>query len=474
MIFNKKITPFAVSALTIAMSGLFNPAYATTAGALDPTFGTASDGSPDGVVNLSLGSANDYGRAVAIQKNHKIIVVGTSEQNGSSNIEIVRLNTDGSLDSTFGTANDGTPDGVVNIDLGSGNDIGTSVAIDSKTGKIVIAGYHEVSGTTNMIAARLNTNGTLDQSFGTANDGTPNGIVGISLGNGDEKANAVAVQADGRIVLAGSSSSFSGTDNIEVIRLNKNGTLDTQFGKGSDGTPDGIVNIDLGAGDDAGKAVALTAKGSIVVVGNHTVSGSTDIVVAVLKKNGDLDTSFGKSADGTPDGVVDLSLGAGNDTASSVAVQKDGKIVVAGSSVMKGSSNIEVIRLTSKGNLDKHFGTAKDSTPDGVVNIDLGAGNDVGHAVAIQPNGKIVIAGSHEVGGSSDMVVARLLRNGSLDKSFGTANDGTPDGIVDLSLGNGNDEANGVALIGDQKIVVTGSSVQNGSSNIEVVRLLAK
>jgi uncharacterized delta-60 repeat protein len=204
------------------------------------------------------------------------------------------------------------------------------------------------------------------------------------------------------------------------------------------------------------------------------VSGSTDIVVAVLKKNGDLDTSFGKSADGTPDGVVDLSLGAGNDTASSVAVQKDGKIVVAGSSVIKKSSNIEVIRLTSQGNLDKHFGTAKDGTPDGVVNIDLGKGNDVGHAVAIQPNGKIVIAGSHVVGGSSDMVVARLLRNGSLDKSFGTANDGTPDGIVDLSLGNGNDEANGVALIGDQKIVVTGTSAQNGSSNIEVVRLLAK
>ena len=258
------------------------------------------------------------------------------------------------------------------------------------------------------------------------------------------------------------------------MRLNKDGSLDTQFGKGNDGTPDGIVNIDLGLGDDIGKAVALTVDEKIVVVGDHTVSDSSDIVVAVLKKNGDLDTTFGTSSDGTPDGVVDISLGDGDDTASSVAVQKDGKIVGSGSSILNGSSNIEVIRLTRNGILDATFGTANDGTPDGVVNIDLGAGNDVGNALAIQVNGNIVIAGSHEVDGSTDMIVARLLKNGALDKSFGTANDGTPDGVVDLSLGNGNDEANAVALIGDEKIVVTGSSIQDGSSNIEVVRLLAK
>ncbi len=177
-----------LSALSIAISGLFNPAYAATAGALDPTFGTANDGSPDGVVNLSLGVQNDYGRAIAIQKDNKIIVVGTSEQNGSHNIEIVRLNTNGTLDRSFGTANDGTPDGVVNLDLGPGDDVGTGVAIDTKTGKIVISGYHEVAGSTDIIAARLNTNGTLDQSFGTANDGTPNGIVDISLGGGRRKS----------------------------------------------------------------------------------------------------------------------------------------------------------------------------------------------------------------------------------------------------------------------------------------------
>jgi uncharacterized delta-60 repeat protein len=472
---NKLVSTFTAGALTIAISGLLNPAMASTAGDLDPTFGTASDGTPDGIVNLSLGNGNDVGKSVAVQHDGKVVVVvvGVSEQNGSTNIEVIRLRKDGSLDTTFGTANDGTVDGVVNIDLGPGNDVGTGVAIDRKSGKIVVSGYHTVSGSSNMIAARLLKDGTLDESFGTANDGTPNGVVSISLGSGGDQANAVAVQQDGKIVLAGSSSSL-GTHNIEVIRLKKDGTLDTKFGTGNDGTPDGVVNIDLGIGDDIGKSVALTPDGRIVVAGDHTVNGSTNMIVARLKKTGDFDTKFGRSNDGTPDGVVNLSLGDGNDMANSVAVQKDGKIVVAGSSVQGSSSNIEVVRFTRTGELDQHFGVSNDGTPNGVVNLDLGTGNDIGRAVAIQPNGKIVVAGSHFVSGSSNILVGRLLKNGALDGTFGQANDGTPDGLVSISLGSGDDEANAVALEAGRKILVAGSSVQGGSANIEVVRLIAK
>jgi uncharacterized delta-60 repeat protein len=198
------------------------------------------------------------------------------------------------------------------------------------------------------------------------------------------------------------------------------------------------------------------------------------MIVARLKKTGDFDTKFGRSNDGTPDGVVNLSLGDGNDMANSVAVQKDGKIVVAGSSVQGSSSNIEVVRFTRTGELDQHFGVSNDGTPNGVVNLDLGTGNDIGRAVAIQPNGKIVVAGSHFVSGSSNILVGRLLKNGALDGTFGQANDGTPDGLVSISLGSGDDEANAVALEAGRKILVAGSSVQGGSANIEVVRLIAK
>ena len=124
-------------------------------GDLDPTSGTASDGTPDVIVNLSLRNGNDFGKPVAVQNDGKVVVVGLSEQDGSTNIELIRLRKDGSLDTTFGTANDGTVDGVVNIDLGPGNDVGTGVAIDRKSGKIVVSGYHTVSGSSNMIAARL-------------------------------------------------------------------------------------------------------------------------------------------------------------------------------------------------------------------------------------------------------------------------------------------------------------------------------
>lgn len=324
--------------------------------------------------------------------------------------------------------------------------------------------------------------GSLDKQFGKASDGTPDGIVSLSLGSGDDSAKGMVVQADGKIIVAGTSTSTGGSSNIVIERFNSDGTLDATFGAdgNSDGTPDGVVNLDLGTSSDDAKAVAIQADGKIVVAGNSTpTGGSSNVVLARLNANGTLDATFGAdgNADGTPDGVVQVSFGNGDDAVDAIAIQLDGKIVVAGDTTSNsgGSQNMMVARVNANGSLDATFGAGNaDGTPDGVVSISLGDGNDEAKAVAIQADGKIVIAGN-TVGSddSSNIAVARLNSDGSLDVTFGAGNaDNTPNGVVAISLSNGDDKAKAVALQADGKILVGGVTVAaDNSSNVAVARL---
>jgi uncharacterized delta-60 repeat protein len=398
----------------------------------------------------------------------------------SKNIVVERFNRDGTLDTTFGAgSSDGSPDGVVSISLGDGNDEGFGIVVQSD-GKIVVVGTStSVSGdgSSNIVVARLTTAGALDRTFGTANDGSPDGLVNLSLGKGNDVANAVTLQANGKIVVVGSNTD-SGSSNVAVARLNTDGSLDTSFGAGNgDGTPDGVVSVSLGAGNDVGSAVAMQADGKIVVAGTSTSVGvsSSNIVLLRLTSIGTLDSTFGKANDGTIDGVVNLSLGDGNDVANALKIQADGKIVVVGSTVNAGSSNIAVARFKTDGSLDTTFGQANDGTPDGVVSLSLGNGDDVARALVIQAGGKMVIAGTtSSTGSTSNAVVVRLKADGSLDSTFGQSNDGTPDGVVNLSVGDGNDFGKALTLQADGKILVAGDRINGTSSDIWVARLIAK
>jgi uncharacterized delta-60 repeat protein len=350
------------------------------------------------------------------------VVAGTTTAiDGSTNIAVARLNTDGSLDTTFGADNaddtDDTDEGVVSISLGKGNAAASAVAIQSD-GKIVVAGtFTAVDKSTNIAVARLNTDGSLDLTFGADNaDDTPVGVVGISLGQGDDAANAMAIQSDGKIVVAGATKAADDSTNIAVVRLKSDGSLDTTFGAGTaDDTPEGVVGISLGQGNDAASAVAIQSDGKIVVAGTTTAADkSTNIAVARLKADGVLDTTFGAgTADSTPEGVVGISLGAGNDVANAMVIQSDGKIVVAGTTTAADkSTNIAVARLMADGSLDATFGVdSSDGTPDGVVSISLGAGNDTARALALQADGKILVAGDRVNGTTSDIWLARLIAN---------------------------------------------------------------
>jgi uncharacterized delta-60 repeat protein len=452
-------------------------------GLLDTTFGKANDGTPDGVVNLSLGNGNDGANAAVLQKDGKLVVAGYSSSTGgkSSNIIVLRLNKDGTLDTSFGVGqDDGSPNGVVSIDLGESADTAAAIALQSD-GKIVIAGNRR-SKTSDIVLARLLPNGKLDRSFGKGDaDGTPDGVVSMSLSDGDDVANALALQKDGKIVVAGTTLAGDKTTNIAVARLKADGTLDTAFGQGdSDGTPDGVVSVSLSQGNDAAQALALQNDGKIVVAGTATAQDkSTNIAVARLKSNGQLDPTFGVgTGDGTPDGVVAVSLSQGNDAAKAIAIHRS-QIYVAGDYVAAdGSTNVAVARLKSDGSLDPSFGRdGSDNTPDGVSGVSFGKGNDHVHALAIQSNGALlVLAGTTSAtDNSSNIAVARMKSDGSLDKRFGAGeSDGTPEGVVGLSLGSGDDVAKAVVLQADGNIVVVGDRVNGTSSDIVVVRILGQ
>ena len=449
------------------------------AGMLDASFGAGEDdGTPAGVVSTSLGNGDDMAEDLSVGADGHVVVVGNRNNGESNDIVLVRYTADGSFDAAFGAGeDDGTPAGVVNISLGDGNDFGTAVA-QQADGKLVVAGYHDEGSSTNMVVLRVNADGTLDQSFGTADDGTENGIVNISLGDGNDIARDVAVQADGKIVVAGDSVTADGSSNIIVARLNADGSVDESFGQSEDGTPNGFVATSLGNGDDKANSLVVQPDGKIVVAGNRIAEdGSSNIIVARYDAAGVPDATFGASGDdGTPEGFVNLSLGEGDDVARDVALQADGKVVVAGDSVSAdGSSNFVLARLNADGTPDEAFGVAEDGTPNGFVSTSLGEGNDYATGLAIQGDGKLVVAGYHQEGESTNIAVARYEANGDLDQAFGTADDGTENGIVNISLGDGDDMANAVAVQGDKLIVVAGTTTAtDGSKNIAVLRLTAQ
>ncbi|MEU0663948.1 calcium-binding protein [Streptomyces lavendulocolor] len=291
-----------------------------------------------------------------------------------------------------------------------GTDAANALAVQAD-GKIVTAGQANRDDTA---VARYNSDGTLDTTFG--GDGT----VTTDIGRTDW-AYSVAVQADGKIVTAG----WANDGDTAVARYNSDGTLDTTFGG------DGTVTTDIG-GFDVAWGLAVQADGKIVTAG---WSGS-DMAVARYNSDGTLDTTFGG------DGTVTTDIG-GTDQARWVTLQTDGKIVTAG---VANGGDTAVARYNADGTLDTTFGG------DGTVTTDIG-GTDRATEVSLQADGKIVTAGV----ANGDTAVAQFNPDGTLDTTFGG------DGTVTTDIG-GTDVAWGVAVHADRKITTVGEA--NGDTAV--------
>ncbi|MCP4352313.1 MAG: hypothetical protein GY795_43195, partial [Desulfobacterales bacterium] len=211
----------------------------------DGSLDTGFDG--DGIVTTPVGTGNDAGIGLLIQPDEKIVVTGISYNGTDNDFAVVRYNSDGSLDTSFGG------DGTVTTPVGSGEDMGCFAAVQSD-GKIVLAGYSFNGSNDDFAVVRYNTDGSLDTGFGTG------GKLITPVGSGDDRSYDVCIQSDGKIVITGESYNGSNYD-FAVARYNSDGTLDTTFGNG------GTVTADTKNADNGIHAAAIQSDGNIVTAG---------------------------------------------------------------------------------------------------------------------------------------------------------------------------------------------------------------
>lgn len=418
--------------LYIALTILFNfPATAAAAppGSLDQSFNF-----PHGYVLFNSAANNrDRGVEVAVQADGKIVVLGYSHNGANEDVLLARYNFDGTLDTGFGGG------GYVLYDRGLGLTLQTD-------GKIVIVGYTYVGGHRDVLTLRYNTNGTLDSTFGTGG-----AVTYASPGAATDIGFGVAIQADGCIVVVGETSNGTNQDAL-VLRYTPSGTLDNSFGQGGVFTYAGPGN-----NMDRAFAAAVQSDGRIIVVGASVVNSKDDVLVLRLNVNGTLDGSFGSS------GIVNYSgAGDNSDYGNAVALREDGKIVVLGAQSNGSAFDILLLQLTAAGAPDSQFGTG------GVVVYgDAGSLNDYGYNLVIQKDEKIVITG-YTQGTNDNVLAARFNPGGTLDTSFGSG--GT---VIWNGSANSTDYGQGIALQPDGKLIIAGFSHNGVNEDMLVMRLWA-
>jgi uncharacterized delta-60 repeat protein len=338
----------------------------------------------------------------------------------------------GDLDATFGGG-----DGVVTTAIGT-VDQAFGMTIDA-SGRILVVGSAFATGTKKDFAiARYDAGGTLDPTFGGGD-----GVVTTNFSTGSyDEAFDVSVDATGRIVAAGTSTSGTQSD-FAVARYLDDGSLDPSF----DG--DGKVVTDVAGGADVANALAI-AGGGVVVAGGAFTGATTDFAVVRYTDAGALDASF----DG--DGVATTDFAGGNDVATAIATDAGGNYVVGGSAENGANKDdFALARYDATGALDPKLDT------DGKL---VTTGNDQARDLAIDAAGRIVLAGSAFTGSTLDFALLRLKDNGSVDTTFGAH------GRVTTAIGTGSDVAEAVAIDGNGTIVAAGTAASGTDRDIAVAR----
>lgn len=326
-------------------------------------------------------------------------------------------------------------DGKIKTSLSASLDEAKSVAIQPD-GKIIVAGYFIDNSYDNQFAiVRFRQDGSLDSTFGV------NGkVTTTKFGSSGSKAYSIALQTDGKILVAGYTN--IGIKYVFAIaRYNNNGTLDNTFGSS------GKITTSVGTNSCYAFSIALQPDGKIILAGYYNNGSNYDFALVRYNNNGILDNSFGNN------GVVVTDINNKYDIAYSVAIQSDGKIVAAGytSDDNHTSGDFILIRYNSDGTIDSTFNS------DGIVLTDFKNGIDKAVQIKIQSDNKIIAVGYAYNDSTYDVALARYNSDGSLDDSFGL------DGKVLTAIGNREDKAYAVALQFDGKIIVAGE--YNNSPN---------
>ena len=441
------ISRVAVGLLSVSIFTMSHPYPVPAApGDLDPSFGGGD------VVSTDFGSqSQSRAVAMALQPNGQIVVAGIVYPGHLANprFAVARYNADGSLDASFGSG------GTAMTDFGSPRgDVATAVALQPDD-KIVLAGSTTTSGGDNFALARYNADGSLDQTFG-------NGGKVTTEFSGFDRASAVSVQRDGKIVVVGTSS--RGFSDFVLVRYSADGALDASFGNG------GRVISDFAGGDDAVSGLALQPDGKILVlgvVGPPPPPPSPPIPCRTFPfcfglGGPSLGPSFPTLVRYNPDGSLDATFGSGGKVPTGLpptrafTLQPDGRIVVLAGFIHSGGSDLTIARFNPDGSLDSSFGVG------GKVIADYnGDFNDQLAVLALQPDGKFLAV----LNSTRGLVVARYNPNGTPDPTFGNGGTATTD-FPGSSFG-----ASDLTFQPDGKILVAGTTTSfRGSPDFALAR----
>jgi uncharacterized delta-60 repeat protein len=398
---------------------------ANTSHAAPGELDTAGFATPNGFAFVEVGALGTGRAAAQIQSDGKLLIAGHCEIAASVDFCIVRYNTDGTLDETFGNA------GKVTQSITASSDFGLALAIQPN-GRFLVAGECAASLIdTDFCAARFLANGELDTSFGGVGFVRLSIGAGLTAGSSIDRATKIVVQNDNKIVLAGYCAAATG-NRFCMARYSDAGVLDSTF----DG--DGIVYPSALSTDDRINAIAIQTDGKIVLAGNCLNGTTANACVARFNGNGTLDDTFGTTGAGF------VPLGSGSAEFSDISLTTSGEIVVVGRCIAGGSISFCAARLTASGALDTNFGSG------GVAAVSFDAMDATPTATALQANGKIVLAGYCSDGLTDVFCLARLSASGSLDLTFNTT------GRVTTTLASNGSLANDVLVQSDGKIVAVG------------------
>ena len=382
-------------------------AQLTPDGALDAEFGSG------GIARIGgVGHGPSEARFVFALPDGRVLAIGSATLDGEPHLAAVRLTAAGALDPAFGDEG--------RVALPTRTSVAPTAAALQSDGRIVLTGpFFSAGVASGFRVARLTADGRLDTAFGTG---------GLATIPASETAfpKGIAIQPDGRIVVAGT---FE--NSVGIVRLNPDGSLDASFGTG------GRIDVDLGGSSVDVNALTLGAAGRILVAGRLRTGSTSAMFVLRRSADGSADVAF----DG--DGVATIAVGT-YASASAVAVQVDGAVVLAGSTYdgVRGTSTVAA-RLTPSGALDETFG-------DGGLAV-LSLTTETGaEALGIDDVGRIVLAGSAGVGEEQRFAVVRLAASGRLDHTFGDGGQA----LVDVAAGS--NEAYALAIDGDGRILVAG------------------
>lgn len=373
----------------------------------------------EGAVVTQIGPYNDVPRAISILPDGKLLLAGASYDERLVDLFIARFDRSGRLDSGFGNQ------GIITSPIGSGNDRVQAISVQPD-GKLLVVGARHNGQDLDTSVSRYLLDGSLDTSFAQG------GIFKISMGVGNDIANAVALQSNGSMVLVGTGHDDVGNIGYTAIRLNAEGALDTSFGNG------GKLVLRLSgesAGQDVATQVVVDAQSRILIGGTVLNGIQKELGLVRLVSSGARDSAFGNQ------GQLIIAVSEADDEPTALAVQSDAKVLVAVSVFKSGKRGVALYRLSENGAFDE-FGEQSHAAGGSLSTV---------NQIRVLDDGKILLVGSfYHRETRSDFAMERYLASGYLDPAFGKV------GRVQSPVSKDNDSINAVLVGSDASLIVAG------------------